>query len=404
VYALGRIAVEGYRGDAGRGIYLGLSSGQIFSFAVLAAIACGLLARRLRPMPAIAAAAFAVLLIAPRSADAQSPAPVAAPQAAPAPVPAQAPPPVPAPPQAAYSAPMAPLPAPVPGGDASPAMLHAGALLGVATPFNRRPEQVATLGGPSLSLGLALARFGIWLDLDSLGNRDASHGTVLLSGGMTTVVANRLHIGGRIGVGATLVNFDEPAFRDVAGTTVRFEALVDYRLGDSWALWLRPLTFDTLAAADLGGPITTWQLRIGLGYRFAVGRKRTPAHPPPPYPPSPYQPYPPPPYPQQPYPQQPYQPYPAQPYPPQPYPAQPYPAQPYPPPPPYQPGQQQPAPQPYPPPPPYQPGQQQPAPQPYPAPPPYQPGQQQPASQPYPTPPPYQPGQQQPAPPKPRSR
>jgi hypothetical protein len=223
-------------------------------------------------------------------------------------------------------------------------MLHAGVLLGVATPLNRRPEQVATLGGPSLSLGLVLTHVGFWLDMESFGNRDASHGTVLLSGGLTRPVAGRLHIGGRLGLGATLVNFDEPAFRDVAGTTLRFEALVDYRLGPSWALWVRPLTIDTLTAADLGGPITTWQMRIGIAYRFAVGRKRTPQPPvyPAPYPQQPYQPYPQQPYPQQPYPQQPYpqQPYPQQPYPQQPYqpyPQQPYPQQPY-----------QPYPQPYP--------------------------------------------------------
>jgi hypothetical protein len=228
----------------------------------------------------------------------------------------------------------------------------------MATPINRRPEQVATLGGPSLSLGLALPRFSVWLDLDSFGNRDASHGTIMLSGGLATPVSPRLHLGGRIGLGATLVNFDEPAFRDVAGTTVRFEALVDYRFGNSWALWLRPITIDTLTAADLGGPITTWQMRIGIAYRFPVGRKQpAPPHalypgqpyPPPPYPQQPY-PYPAQPYPQQPYPQpyapQPQQPYPQQPYPQQPYPQQPYPQQPYP----QQPYPQQPYPQQSPPP------------------------------------------------------
>src|SRR6185295_13037101 len=38
-YAIGRIAIEALRGDAGRGIHAGLSSGQIFSLLVLVAIA-----------------------------------------------------------------------------------------------------------------------------------------------------------------------------------------------------------------------------------------------------------------------------------------------------------------------------------------------------------------------------
>jgi hypothetical protein len=84
-------------------------------------------------------------------------------------------------------------------------------------------------------------------------------------------------IGGRVGVGATLVNFNDPAFRDVVGTTGRFEAMVDVRLGDSWVLWLRPLAIDVLSAADLGGPIASWQARLGLAYRVSFGRPATAA-------------------------------------------------------------------------------------------------------------------------------
>jgi hypothetical protein len=154
-----------------------------------------------------------------------------------------------------------------------------GALVGYAAPFNRRRDQVPPLGGGSLSIGLAFGQLGVWLDLDSLGNRDASHGTVLLSGSLIMPVSPRLWIGGRIGFGATLVNFDDPAFRDVAGTTVRFEAVADYRLGESWALWIRPLSFDVLTAADLGGPIATWQARIGVAYHFSVGHRAAAASP-----------------------------------------------------------------------------------------------------------------------------
>jgi hypothetical protein len=162
-------------------------------------------------------------------------------------------------------------PAPRTGGGSS---LQLGVLLGGAAPFNRRRDQVAPLAGASASVGLGFRQLGVWLDLESFGNRDASHGTLLLSGGVTGQVASHLWIGGRLGLGATLVNFKDPAFRDVAGTTARFEALIEYRLGESWVVWLRPLAIDILSAADLGGPIATWQARIGVAYRFAFGRPR----------------------------------------------------------------------------------------------------------------------------------
>jgi hypothetical protein len=186
--------------------------------------------------------------------------------------------------------------------------VHVGALIGAAAPFNRRRDQVATLGGGSISIGLGFGQLGMWLDLDSFGNRDASHGTILLSGGLAVPVSSHLSIGGRFGLGATLVNFDDPAFRDVVGTTGRFEAMVDYRLGESWVLWLRPLALDVLSAADLGGPIASWQARLGVAYQFTFGRRTAIAPPPPAA--APAAPYPAPPAP---YPAQPPAPYPAQP-------------------------------------------------------------------------------------------
>jgi hypothetical protein len=125
-------------------------------------------------------------------------------------------------------------------------------------------------------------RAGIWLDFDSLGNRDASHGTFLLSGSMQSDVGEKLSIGGRIGFGATLVNFDEPAFQDVSGSNFRFEATMDYPINQSWAVWARPLTFDILNAPELGGPITTWQIRIGVAYRLGRGKRGAGASQPPP--------------------------------------------------------------------------------------------------------------------------
>jgi hypothetical protein len=156
---------------------------------------------------------------------------------------------------------------------------------GLATPINRRHDQVAVLGGLSVSLGLTRRGLGVWLDFDSFGNTDASHGTALLSGSFDAAVADRLQIGARFGLGATLVNFDDPAFHDVAGTTVRFEATAAYSISDSWAILLRPLSFDLLSAAALGGPILTWQMRIGIGYQAALGHRGAASRPAPSPPP-----------------------------------------------------------------------------------------------------------------------
>jgi hypothetical protein len=43
-------------------------------------------------------------------------------------------------------------------------------------------------------------------------------------------------------------------------------------------VWVRPLTIDMLAASELGGPITTYQVRIGIAYRF--GSRRNAVRPP----------------------------------------------------------------------------------------------------------------------------
>jgi hypothetical protein len=167
-----------------------------------------------------------------------------------------------------------------------------GAMMGLATPLNRPSRQVGTLAGPSLSAGVVLTReLMLWLDFDSLGNDDASHGSLTLSAGaMRTIAGGKLEVGGRLGVGFTLVNFDEPAFRDVTGSNVRAEALINYPLGDRWQLWARPLGFDLLQNSQLGGPIFTWQIRLGVAARFGAGypsarRAAPPMGPPPMAPP-----------------------------------------------------------------------------------------------------------------------
>ena len=254
-YAIGRIGIETLRGDLGRGIYFGLSSGQIFSLCVLVAIAAGLLFARRRAIVAIAtAASLLVILVGDLHPAYAQPAGPMQPQPQPQPMVSSA----------------------APDPDRPPTShLKAGMLIGFVAPLNRRENQVPALAGGTLSIGYATPIVGIWLDFDSYANRDAAHGTVLLTGSIGGHLNPKLFIGGRLGVGATLVNFDEPAFQDVGGTTTRFEAMIELAVSRSILVWVRPLSIDILTAADLGGPITTYQMRLGAAYQFGFGGKRS---------------------------------------------------------------------------------------------------------------------------------
>jgi phosphatidylglycerol---prolipoprotein diacylglyceryl transferase len=265
-YAIGRLAIETLRGDAGRGIYAGLSSGQIFSLLVLLAIAARALAGKRRALTAAAAAALALTVAHTGDADAQ---PATEPSTAPEPQP----------------------PAPDP---TERPLFSAGVMFDVATPLNRRANQVATLGGTSLSIGFLPNHFGLWLDFDALSNAEASHDTLLAAVSFALRPTPRLTLGARSGIGLTLVNFKDPAFRDVGGQTFRLEATAEYAFLRHWALWVRPLTIDLLTASELGGPIVTYQFRIGVAYRFGSRSPARPPVPPPPSPPPPPPPLPPP--------------------------------------------------------------------------------------------------------------
>jgi prolipoprotein diacylglyceryltransferase len=288
-YAIGRLVIETLRGDAGRGIYAGLSSGQIFSLLVVLAIAARLVTTRRRTVTAIAATALALALVDVGEAAAQ-------------PVP-QLPPLAPQPPQpdpqAQQQDPEAPpavtpdLPSEPPQ-ESTPApalpwrpAFSTGLLFGAATPLNRRADQVPTLAGASLSLGYIPGRFGAWLDLDRYANNDASHTTLIASCSFTPRVTRQLTIGFRSGIGVTQVSFKDPAFRDVMGKTFRLEAVAEYAPARHWVLWVRPLAIDVLTASELGGPITTYQFRIGAAYRFGFGGRVPAPQPPEPEPPPP---------------------------------------------------------------------------------------------------------------------
>jgi phosphatidylglycerol:prolipoprotein diacylglycerol transferase len=237
-YAVGRIAIETLRGDAGRGIHAGFSSGQIFSLLVLFAIAARfvVLTRRRVTVAAIVAALLLTLgHVGTAAAD-----------------PTERP------------------------------LFSTGVLFGLASPMNRREHQVATLSGASLSIGYLPGRFGLWIDVDRLSNGEASHDTFLAAGSVSHRPTRRLMLALRTGIGVSLVDFKDPAFRDLGATTARFEAIAEYAYLRHWAVWVRPLTIDVLSASELGGAITTYQARIGIAYRFGSRRNaaRPPAEPP----------------------------------------------------------------------------------------------------------------------------
>ncbi|WP_437336917.1 prolipoprotein diacylglyceryl transferase [Sorangium sp. So ce394] len=141
LYAAGRFFVELLRGDAGRGVYGGLSTAQLVSLALLLGLAAAVLrARRARGGRGGAAAAPALMALAALSlasgeaaaqparsepppaakpAAAGSAPPVAPPPRAPAARPAPAPYPYPPPPAGAYPVPY-PYPPPPPGGYPAP--------------------------------------------------------------------------------------------------------------------------------------------------------------------------------------------------------------------------------------------------------------------------------------------
>jgi prolipoprotein diacylglyceryltransferase len=248
VYCFGRIGIETLRGDIGRGIYGELSSGQIFSLLVLGALAARVTLARVKVARIAMAAATVVIVIGgARVADAQ-----------PAKKDGKAQP---------------KQQQPQPAADAEehhrPGRFAVGVLGGGAIPLNRHNGQVPPLAGYTLSLGIVFPVAGVWLDFDSYGNSDASHGTLLASGSFTKEAGGGVVLGGRAGVGATLVNFKDPVFRDATGTDFRVEATAEYPLGTSFVLWARPLSFDVLTATSLGGPIMTWQVRFGIAYQTA---------------------------------------------------------------------------------------------------------------------------------------
>jgi prolipoprotein diacylglyceryltransferase len=235
IYGAGRLLIEMLRGDVSRGLVGAVSSGQIFAV-LLAAVAMVAL-WRVRRAPAAALAAVLVVsvsLVPPAHADAEGRAAAPAPRK----------------------------------------QVEIGLLLGTALPLNRRSRQVPQLGGGSLSGSLEI-RPGIdlGLDIDSMASNVATHVSLAAFAGVRRAVSPKLTLGVRGGLGGTLVDFTEQSFVDVLAVGARAEATAAWALSDEWHVLVRPLSIDFINAAALGGPIATYQVRIGIAYHFGVGRR-----------------------------------------------------------------------------------------------------------------------------------
>jgi hypothetical protein len=225
-YALGRLLIENLRGDAGRGLFGPVSSGQIFAVLLLAGTLVLLWRGRQLAAAAIAAALVVALPAGARAEESARP----------------------------------------------PMSFEADLTLTSAMAINRRADQVPLLGGVSIGGAVVIApRLAFGLELDSLGNSVATHTAGLLTVSVRWPVTPAITMAGKLGVGLTEVDFREPAFGDELASGFRAGLDVDVMLTDRIALVVRPITFDLTSSPDLGGPIVTYQFRVGVGYRIRPG-------------------------------------------------------------------------------------------------------------------------------------
>jgi phosphatidylglycerol:prolipoprotein diacylglycerol transferase len=225
-YAIGRIAIENVRGDLGRGVFGPWSSAQLVCASVLAALA--LMGWRGRRRLAVAATGAAIVLTAIAS-----------------PVHADDP------------------------GPAGPVYRLGGYLVG-ASAINRRDRQVPPLGGASLTGGIRWGSLGLEVDLTSVANEVAAHQSMSLALAVGSPIGQRLFATARVGLGFTVVNFEDAAFEDVGSANLRVGGEIGVAVSPRWSVVLRPIELDFIGAKALGGPLCTYQLQVGVSYRFGA--------------------------------------------------------------------------------------------------------------------------------------
>jgi len=223
-YALGRSAIENLRGDASRGFLGPLSTSQVISVLVLAFVAWVFWSRARQARAAVAAAVLAAALVA--------------------------------------GAP-----------EAHAREWQGGVLIGTTNPFNRKPEQVPQLVGGSFVFGFdAHDAFTLGAEIEAMSNSVATHTSGIIEAIWRLPLSSSLDVGVRGGIGYVAINFHDRSFDTLKGLDLRVMGTLDLHLGPAWTLSLWPVAFESVQVANAGGPIVSYQFRLGLSYTF--GRQK----------------------------------------------------------------------------------------------------------------------------------
>jgi hypothetical protein len=264
VYAVGRAALETWRGDLSRGVFGPFSTAQMCGVLVVAGAL--LWARR----PALRLAPLALLFVLVPHAQAQ-PGPYVPP-----PVPEDLRPPAPPvhPEPATGEAGASRSAAPVASASSSPDArgFDIALLAGTTAAINRPQDQVSSLLGFGLLGAYAFdPRFGAGAEIELMASNTASHQTFALCGFFRVPVARRVELGFRLGLGATSITWSDPSFDPVVGFDWRLAGTVELALARHWTILVQPVALDVVQAGGIGGALVSYQLRIGLAY---VTRRR----------------------------------------------------------------------------------------------------------------------------------
>lgn len=324
-YATGRFAIEILRGDAERGVYTGVSTAQIVSIALLAALGAYLLRKGRGARAATAGIAAALTLGGAGDAGAQKPSSRSAPPAASAtPSASAAASAAPSAPPAASAAPSTPPAAsaappgagayppypggyppypgayPYPGGyppypgtyppPPPPASADPSAQPPPAKPKkddqidgNARVVGLRAAIGAAFTLGNARvptggigeisgvyrfafsrrSRFQLGLELRGLRNSEASHLTLGVPLELVLGVASHLEFNVAIVPGHTWIFFDSPFFSATNAWGSRFEFGLQFPIGSRVALGVAPVSFNLLSSQPVG-VITTYEPKLSI--------------------------------------------------------------------------------------------------------------------------------------------
>lgn len=276
-YAVGRFALEFLRGDGSRGIYLGLSTAQIVSIAILGALLLlrGVFWPAVRTSLLAAGTAVVLCLVSP-SARAQTPEPPttaepASPPSAPSSTPTLSPPAAPALAPLAAESPSSPATDPRIPQAASLRRLRLRTSLGALLPLGRP----AVLAGGSMAVdvtyGLRIGqrhRFELGLGLRGVRTGDTWHIGVDVPLRMVFGIARYFEMDLSFAPGFAHVFFDSPAFRDGASAFAAQLAVgFQFPMGSRVIVGTTPLAFGILRSADVA-TLATWEPKAWVTVGF----------------------------------------------------------------------------------------------------------------------------------------